>query len=372
MYRLLFLGFLAIFLIMLFRRKDSTVFAALMAAVLLLLVILRASTVGADTEAYLDLFLYQIAPDNRTFETGFLLWNQLWRTLGLGGRLYLAVCAICSLGFVIFAIWRRSENRVLSMTLLLVCFGWTFYLTGIRQSLAMGFFALGVLLTDALFEVRSLAEFRKRFSVKTVLGVLFLLVSPLMHNTAFFAVVVYLFVLLVRLPRKLYFILIPVSFFIALFSAFGSADVVVDRAFELIEDNVSSASRYSGYIADENAFFSGVSLYLLIKNLLPVNLLAILGLLCSERKRYTLYEHMFLWMVIVSNLFYFFSYMFRMRMFLYPMACIAVASLYLPAYKSKRLSGFLVILAVFVLISAYTTYANLMQMPEFRYAFFFR
>ena len=371
MYKYLYILFVVFFLAeLLFRRKVKWLHHV-MAALLLLLVMLRASSVGPDTEDYIHFYLFGfLEDDNRAMETGFVQLNHLVHALGAGPQVYLAICALLSVGFVIYSIEKKSTDRVISLALFLFCFGWYFFLTGIRQALAIGFFSMGVLLLDDLFEVQSLRDLKVLLKGRTLLGILCVLISPTMHNTAILAIVVLLVVLIFRFSRNFFLILIPATFVIAIVGAFGRADIVLDSAFDMVENQVETASRYAGYLTSDDAFMSNLSLYLILKNLLPVNLIAVGGILCAGRRRFTPYEHFFFWMVVLSNLFYFFSYMFRMRMFFYPMACIAIPSLFAGAL-GKQKAGYKLLLVVYVLVSAYMSYVNLIELPDFEYSFFF-
>lgn len=391
-YTVLFTIFLVLFLYDLIQRKEHAEVAFVMGLSLFVLVAFRSSSVGPDTFNYISLFYTGVyGNDFREMESVFLLWNSFWRGLYFNGQMYLIVCAIASVGSVIYVIWKSSRQRVWSYTLFLVSFAWYFYLSGIRQGLAMGCFTMGVYLLNKNIDLLSFSlpnnsstsnkqisgvkrffmklanAFRPLFSLKNLTAFLFIFMAPLFHTTALYAIAI-LFVSLAFGGNRVFYILaILLTFVLAVTGIFKSAEQLLDRAFSLFTGDMSIASRYETYLDDEYSY--GTGLYLVLKDCLPINCVALLALYLRNRQ-YRLKERLFFWLVITHNLFFYFSYMFRMNMFLYPFACIAIANLISPVLKKKQFGLLHVAFALYVVLSAYVEWRNLTAMPEFNYEFF--
>lgn len=366
--------------------------AAVMGLTLFLLVALRSSAVGPDTENYITLYHTGIyGSDYRVMEPLFLAWNSLWKNVYFSGQMYLVMCAVASVGLSLWSIWKTSRQRVWSFALFLVAFSWYFYLSGIRQGMAMGCFSMGVYLLNKNIDVFSFApresdcppsgkkkrgwfkrvltrELGKVFKKENIGALVFLVLSPFFHLSALFAIAILLFVLVFNGNRTFYMVAIGVSFLIVVTGVFKSAEQLFDRAFMLMTGDSSMAERYEGYLDAEYKY--DIGLYLVLKTLLPVNFVAMLSLYFRKR-RYRLTERLFFWLVIVYDLFFYFSFTFRLVMFLYPMACVAVANLLSPVMMKKKIGLYHVVIALYVILSAYVSYTNLVAQPEFDYSFCF-
>ncbi len=369
MYKYLFIIFVAVCVFFLAIRKDSKPVSALMAIVLFVLVGWRGTTVGPDTKNYLFYYNYGIYGDDpRDFEALFEAWNEYLFSLGLSNRAFLIVCAVFSIGLVLYVLWHDSSFKVLTVTLFLVAFEWSFYLTGLRQALAMGFFTIGVYFFKDFYLLRSFMDITVKLQIRTILSFVFLLVSVLMHTTALFGVAVLTLVFFFRPDFKFYLFAIPITFIVSILGEFSSAENVMYSVFETIEERMISADRYSGYLESKDAF-ENVTLYLLVKDLLPLNGISLMCLLYNRSKRFTVYEHLYFWLVILANLFHSFYYMFRMRMYLFPMAAVAVATLIFPALQEKRMRVAVPVLVMilYVILMAVVSYANLTVQPAYEY-----
>ena len=393
MYTFLFTSFLLFFLYDLIRRKESTRVALFMGVTLFLVVALRAYSVGPDTSNYVSLYFTGVyGNDMRDMEAVFLGWNALWRNLYLGGQMYLVVCAVASVGLVLYSIWKTSRQRVWSYALFLTVYSWYFYLSGIRQGIAMGCFTMGVCLLnreiDCIFsgDIRNVEgkkrgksfsrrlwddiviTFRRLFNRNTIFAWVFLFLAPMFHTTAFYALGMLLIVLFFRGNRTFYIIAIAVSFIAVVTGVFQQAEQLLERAFMLVAGDLDISSRYEVYLDDD--YIYDTSLYLVLKECLPVTFIALLILLYRKRE-FRMTERLFFWFVIMHNLFFYFSYMFRLNMYLHPFACIAIANLMFPVLKKKKFGIVHVLVIMYMLLSAYVGYKNLMQQPEFIYHFCF-
>ena len=366
-YRYLFIIFVAVCVFFLAIRKDSKLTSALMAIVLFVLVGWRGAEVGPDTKNYLLFYRFGLyGEDTRDFEALFKAWNEYLYSLGLSDRMF--ICAVFSIGLVLYVLWKDSSFKVLTITLLLVAFEWSFYLTGLRQALAMGFFTLGVYFFKDFYLLQSFKDISVKVLLRTIFSLVLLLVSALMHTTALFGIGVLLLVFFYRADFKFYTIAISISFAIAILGIFSNADSVMTSMFDLLEEWLLSADRYSGYLETKDAFESS-TLYLLVKDLLPLNGISLMCLLYNRNKRYTVYEHLYFWLVILANLFHSFYYMFRMRMYLFPMAAIAVATLMFPVLQEKRIRVAIpvIVLILYVVLMAIVTFVNLTAQSAYDY-----
>lgn len=389
-YAALFISFLFFVLFDLIKQTESRRNAMLMGAILFLLVALRASAVGPDTSSYIQLFNTGIyGNDLRDMEALFLGWSSLWKSVGIGEQAYLIICAIVSIGSVVYVIWKTSAQRVWSYALFVFVFSWYFYLSGIRQSIAMGCFSMGVYLLNKNLDFTSLAddrftaqmtgvkrwiallsrEFRRFFNRNNLAALFFIALAPMFHTSALFAVLVLFIVLLDKgRGRYFYIIAISVSFLITVSGVFRSAEQILENGFNMLSGDMDISGRYEGYLDDEYTY--DTSLYLILKSCLPINFIALLALLFRKR-RFRMFERFFFWLVILNNLFFYFSYMFRLSMYVYPFASIAIANLLYPVARNKNMVVCRIGIAVFLILSAYVSYVNLVAQPQFDYTFFF-
>lgn len=372
-YSILFSFFVLLFSFTLFSGKENKRVAWLMGILLFLLVALRSVNVGSDTRGYVLFFLNPAngyIGDTRDIEGLFLLWNNFWGSLHLSGQLYLVVCATASVGLVLLSMWKESKNRVWAYTFFLVVFSWYFYLSGIRQGIAMGCFAFGTYLLCRDSDSLSFRKLNVLFKKNNLIALFFLIISPLFHTSALFAIfMLFLVLLLNKIGRPFYIWAIVISFVVCITAVFKDAEIFLQRVFSIVGDNIEIGARYEGYVEDD--FMYDTSIYIILKSVLPINFIALVSLaLC--RRNYDVYERLFFWMVIVSNLFFYFTYMFRLKMYLNPMACIAITNMLWPVIvKKEKNVAVVVFLLLFVVLEAYTNCASLNQMPGFEYHLFF-
>ena len=368
-YSILFFSFVLLFVHSLSSGKENKTTAWIMGSILFLLVALRSESVGPDTWSYVQHFLspsYQGA-DKREAEALFQLWQSFWRGFNLNGRLYLIVCAIFSIGLVLLSMWKMSKNRVWSYTLFLVAFSWYFYLTGIRQSLAIGCFAIGTYLLSRNVDNLTLGSYKALFRKENILAFLFLLLSPQFHTTALIGDLMLIIALFSpRNRRQFYLWAVIISFVICLSAVFRNAEQIFQNAFNVVSNEFEIAERYEGYMDEE--YLYNTSFYLILKGALPLNFIAIFSLLVSRRE-YDLHERLFFSFVIMRNIFFYFTYMFRLEMYFYPAACIAVANLLWPSLRGKKFSLQHFLFMIFIVLVAYVNYINLMKQPSYSYHF---
>lgn len=334
-----------------------------------LLVALRDSSVGEDTIEYLSEFLIQRQNDTRDIEGLFLAWNGFWRTLGISGQMYLFVCAVASVGLVMTTIWKSTKHRVMAYALFMIIFGWYTNLSLMRQAIAIGCFTVGTYLLCQNMSFLSFDNIRKGFQRESILGIFFLIITPLFHTTAIYAILM-LFVALLsyNLGHKFYVWAILISFLICVTALFKDAEQLLNTAVGFLGKDIGMVARYEGY-ADADYLYDS-SLYVVLKNTLPLNFLAIFTLIHCKRK-YDINERLFFWLVITSNLFYYFSYMFRMNRYFYPAACIAVTNMLWPALQAKQSGKRKIIFIIYILLETYINSVYLNELDAFEYHFCF-
>lgn len=370
-YSLLFFLFLLAFLNKFASEKENKQIAAIMAFVLFALVALRSDRVGPDTWGYVQVFLNPNSNiyGNREFEGFFVGWMEFWRNFNLSGQLYKIVCAIASIGLVLVVMWKSSKQRIWTYTLFLVLFSWSFYLSGIRQALAMGSFTFGTYLLSRNLSDLSVSTMKYLFKRENLIAVLFLVLSPMFHTTAIFADVMLVVALFSPKNKKSFYIAaIILSFFVCVTAVFKNAEQLLQDAFDVVSSEIDAASRYSGYTDQDYTY--NTDFYIVLKEALPINFIAIFSLLLCKRD-YDIYERLFFWLVIMSDLFFYFPYMFRMKMYFYPMGCIAVTNMIWPALYKKKFDVNHAVMIAFVILLTYVSYVNLSKQDTFKYEFFF-
>ena len=204
---------------------------------------------------------------------------------------------------------------------------------------------------------------------ENVLALSFLLSAPLFHTSALFADLVLMVALISpRRRRSFYLWAIIISFVICLTSVFKQAEQLLQSTVLYLDDDIEIMSRYENYSQDSFKYDSGF--YLVLKSALPLNFMALLVLYMCKRD-YDIFERLYFWLVIVANLFFYFSYMFRLQMYFYPMACIAIANMLWPTLQKRRFDMVQIIVILFIVLISYTSYVNLVKDDGFVYHFFF-
>ena len=138
----------------------------------------RASTVGTDTQAYLNLFLI-----NNDYLYGYanqeILFKYLCKIIGYftaDPQWLLIVCAAITTFGVIFFSYHNSKNIALSIFLYIALYFYFFSMNGVRQ-----FVAIGILLVAS--------EFARRR--KIIPFVLLIVIAVGFHNTSVFGIVIW-------------------------------------------------------------------------------------------------------------------------------------------------------------------------------------
>lgn len=371
-YTILYLAIVLFFLYDFNKKKENRIIAAIMGGVLFLLVAFRDSSVGWDTIGYLEFFNNPSrgSADGRDVEELYSYWNSFWHNMNLSGQMYLILCAFVSVGLVLISIWKAVSNRIWAYTLFLVAFSWFFYMTGIRQSMSMGCFTYGTyLLVDRIDQWSDKKGFSV-FNYRNILPFIFIIIAPLFHTTALYPIILLIVVTLAKGTYRFYLWTIIISFVICLSAVFQSLETYIQGLMSFAIQKADVFARYEGYAYHE--YLYDTSIYMILKTQLPISAIAVIALMVCHRKKYDIFERLFFWLVITSNLFFYFETMYRMNMHLYPVACIALTNLLAPDLKRKQLGFYHYVVLLFVFLKAYVSYVNLSAMKEMAYKFFFQ
>ena len=214
-----------------YHKENSVAFCVIIFFILTIISGCRASTVGTDTHAYLNLFLI-----NNDLLSGFanqeILFEFLCKFIGLfttNAQWLLIVCsAITNFGVLYFAYF-NSKNVTLSIFLYISLYFYFFSMNGVRQ-----FVAIGIVLIAS--------EFAKRRKIIPFIVLILLAIG--FHSTAIFALILW-FVFDKKLSKKM-------IFFIAILLVGGV--VVFDRLIPVI---VRLFPRYEIYLENSSGFQSG-------------------------------------------------------------------------------------------------------------------
>jgi len=263
-------------------------FCIVSAAVLIYFAALRAVSVGADTPQFFNAY-EKIASSEWTFrqqsgfggrfETGFFVLCRLLGYISKDGQLLLIVTSVFSLSVLCWFIYRNSSDVVFSLLAFVGFQFYAFYLTAMRQVLAISIVLIGL----EMFLC-------KRKYLGFILTVLF---ACLFHDSAFFALAMLPMYLLK--PSKGLLSLCAIVLFVVFFG--------FRQLFE-IAASLTGFSAYLGSEFDEANYFAGA-----IKALLSVIVLFVMGyslrfgrererrLLSQKRDRV---EDFFIWLQVAT------------------------------------------------------------------------
>lgn len=132
------------------RVKPKTIFLILCYIPLMLLCALRSVNIGNDTITYHQLYAQSIGISWREYfimkesrwETGYLLLNKMLSSISENPQLIIIVSSIISIYLVIRFIHKYSKNPYISIYLFVTMRFYVFYMSNIRQSLALGIIML--------------------------------------------------------------------------------------------------------------------------------------------------------------------------------------------------------------------------------------
>ena len=141
----LFLFTLSFFIGIFNTKKESKAGTLLLMFLLFFYAAFRDFSVGGDTLNYVNYFLNPqmgYGEDKREFELFFQYWNIILAKIIPNGHFFIFINAFVNFWSLYYIIKKESLLKIPCLLLILSGILWVFYLSGIRQSLAISFFVL--------------------------------------------------------------------------------------------------------------------------------------------------------------------------------------------------------------------------------------
>lgn len=209
------------------KQKNHAITIIGMLAIFLVLVL--KGDVGSDISAYKEQYILSAgkAWDNVTyvyFEAGYITFMKLFSKAGVDFQLFLAVIYAVACYAMYLFIKKYSKNPVFSMIIFIGYQFFVFYISGIRQMLAMSL----CLIAYMIFQKRKLWVY--------ILSFLIVIFATTIHQSAmiFFVVLIFSFIRSKKINIFAYIVALIISFFIRE-SVWGFIDVYFRHLEEGIE-----------------------------------------------------------------------------------------------------------------------------------------
>ena len=171
-YYLLFL--IVLYCIMSENYKNSNLIVVILCFLIYCIAAFRSYSVGSDTYSYIEEYIADTS-FGRDLDFGFAYFNQFLSELGLSPRLYLMIVSLLIfIPVLIFICQYTKKYRAFTILLYLTISNFSFNLTGIRQSIAVGLVLIGLVLYKVVD--------KKLIGYVCVLGLILLACS--FHNSA--------------------------------------------------------------------------------------------------------------------------------------------------------------------------------------------
>lgn len=283
--------------------KHNNIPTKLLFGIMFLLCALRGSSVGKDTENYLNGYNNGFT---ERIEYGFQFLISACKMCGLDFQLFVALFALLSI-YPLYIVFRKESVNVAFSLLIFFSFSNYFYpetFNTIRATTAVAFFLLSLLSYHQ-------NQFKKY--------VLFSIVAILFHNSAIVAV------LLSRIVFMIEKISLKSTFELVVFSFILGISFKLEFSEQL--DSLSSwmgqfSGETSGYYARHLSFVEE-SNYNLIGTLSSILPFSILSLLCyNEENGGNIYYKLFIIGVVLSNIFVSVTLSYRITMYFTVFICI--------------------------------------------------
>lgn len=214
--------------------------------VLFFLMAFKSENIGSDTPNYIE-FFYRLKytnnmiDSNSRFEKGYQVYNKMLGLLSDNHQILFIVTAIICIGLISFCISKISINWMYSLFLLIGFRFYYFFMTGIRQSIA-----LALVFLSYIFLIKN----------KTLCYILTIIIAIYFHFSAF------IFILALPLYKmKINYKNISIVSVIILIN-FIFADVIINKVLEILP------AYYSGYLLTES--FSTNNLTDIVGVLMPI------------------------------------------------------------------------------------------------------
>lgn len=133
----------------------------------------REFSVGTDTQSYVDEYIEGTSFFRGT-DFGFAFLLELIRYFGFGSRGFILITTFFILCPIYIFIRKFDNSKFLSLFLYFTIGNFAFNMTGIRQSVAIGFFLLGLYLWYVLLQPK----------IKLIALIAILIIAGLMHGSA--------------------------------------------------------------------------------------------------------------------------------------------------------------------------------------------
>ena len=249
--------------------------------------------------------------DSRGMEIGLLYYNKFLSFFHLGGTMYLTVCALVSLAPVFYLIKKFSSNPYFAFLLFVTFFDsvHAMYFICLRQVLGMACCFWGIILFIEDVKYKYIYYF-----IFAILGWLFHSVSPLL--SIFFVLMYY-----VKIPRVDYLSLIVISYVVGVLAGLMTNLSSFAIVFYMFPDVFGRLSNYADVMQDGKILgFWGA---------IKFNVLGALFILYAPKEESdTIFSRLSLIGIILSNMFGFFSEIYRLSGIFLVFGIIAYSSIY--------------------------------------------
>jgi hypothetical protein len=198
--------------------------------ILLVVSAFRTKNVGTDTITYVNMFVtrsYDVE-----VESGFKLWIDLIREFTKENQIFIFLTSFLQLITLYYSLFRLSKNVSLSVLLFFGLGLFFFYLSGMRQSVALSFFIL------------SLYEYKQR---KYIQAISFFAISLLFHSTVVMYLPICLLLDRVNIPSRVVSLAIISSVLVAWFELFNIEAILGSLGLYDLFMGKGVLDRYKGY-----------------------------------------------------------------------------------------------------------------------------
>lgn len=274
--------------------------------VLVLFYSLRAPIIGADTRNYVEYFLEkQISYNNndaRGTEPLLDVYNSIVRFICKNGTFYLLINTLCCLLPVFLIIQKYSENKILSLILLMISSLFIIYFVALRQMLSTSILLCGLMWVEC-------TKYKKTY--KWLIWGFIILLAYFMHTTALVVGFILSILMLdsIEVNKKIVYVLILVSLLVGIILKNNAFILVFTFIFNLGIGAVDRLSDYAIFGEDDNTSFAFLTL--IVPNLMS------LAYVYASDKHYlnSFWSKTYLVYVMLHNIFMYFPMIERMTAF---------------------------------------------------------
>lgn len=301
----------------------------------------RDFSVGGDTLNYVNYFLNPkmgYRDDTREFELFFQYWNFILAKISHNGHFFIFINSLVTFGSLYFIIKKDSLQKIPCLLLVLSGILWSFYLSGIRQSLAISFF----ILSFYFFKKRNIYSF-----------IIFTILSILTHTTVLLAYCIIFLIPYITIKKNQACILIGVTSILAILNLFQ-----IDNVLTYFFTKLSSfqyINRYSGYQDQINEVNS---LYLMAKKVLPTAFITFY--LTIKQKNIETLNNLYIKTAIIYTILYNLLlsslYVDRILLYIFPLYCIGISNFLFYQRNNKKTW---IIFYVCIAAKLWTTYMDI-------------